>query len=237
MEIGRQNTVKSQNHTNKEVTKPSFKALPIAKLKYKSLPIADEITLFKVGKEDLPFLERMLEKLNLENLYPHLEDKSFFKEWKDVIEGAIINLQQTTKGVLAVRKKRPCGILSFNEVNAQKEYYLDHIAAWPTTANEGTRCTGKALMREILNDAVETNKQKIFLVEDSLTPRNKNCGDFYKEIGFTQNRAAWKTEMTQPQNAENNIFKDAADKIDEIFDYEKISNAKEIDLNHSLNIN
>lgn len=234
MEISRQNnTVKPI----KETKTPSFKALPISKLKYKNLPIVDEITLFQVGKEDLPFLKKMLEKLNLESLYPHLDDKSFFKEWKDIIEGAIDNLQRSAKGVLATRNKKPCGILTYDELSDFNLNYLYHIASWPTAANEGTKGTGKALMRELLDQTVKTNKEKIFLVEASLKPRNKNCGDFYKEIGFTQNRAALRTEMIQPQNAEKNIFKDAASKIDEIFDYEKISSAKEIDLNHSLNIN
>ena len=72
----------------------AFKGLPVAKIRLKNLPACDEITIIQLSKEDLPFLNKMFEKINLEKMYPNLPEKKDFNKWKD-IPGIVAGLAGT----------------------------------------------------------------------------------------------------------------------------------------------
>ena len=221
---------KSQYKIN-NIPQKSFGAIPVAKIKIKSLPASDQITIFRVGKEDHTFLEKLLDKINLESLYTELKDKTDFDRWKEVIESTIINIKYGSSGLLGVRNKKPCGIVSYNRIPSEKKYYIDHEATWPTHPNKGTQCSGKALLRQVFQEAVNDGTQKTIAVPLDLKPRNKTSKDFCKEIGFVENKRYYTQEINSLDN-----HKKVCEKLDEIMDYEKITNGKNINLNDILNL-
>lgn len=212
----------------------AFKGLPVAKIRLKNLPACDEITIIQLSKEDLPFLNNMFEKINLEKMYPNLPEKKDFDKWKDMIFGAISNIEFGAKGFLAARKNKPCAILSFSDIDSNQGFYIDHAASWPLAPNEGTKGAGKSIFRHILGKGAEENKKLARLVPDTLTPRGKNCNDFYKEIGFSKNEKNFTTEITA--NEQTNGFKQSCEKLDSILEYKKIADSTETDLNSALNL-
>ncbi|DAB21046.1 TPA: hypothetical protein CPT85_08585 [Candidatus Gastranaerophilales bacterium HUM_21] len=212
----------------------AFKGLPVAKIRLKNLPACDEITIIQLSKEDLPFLNKMFEKINLEKMYPNLPEKKDFNKWKDMIFGAISNIEFGAKGFLAARKNKPCAILSFSDINSNQGFYIDHAASWPLAPNEGTKGAGKSIFRHILGKGAEENKKLARLVPDKLTPRGKNCNDFYKEIGFSKNEKYFTTEITA--NEQTNGFKQSCEKLDKVMEYKKITDGTDTDLNSALNL-
>ena len=85
-----------------------------------------------------------------------------------------------------------------------------------------------------MGKGAEENKKLARLVPDTLTPRGKNCNDFYKEIGFSKNEKNFTTEITA--NEQTNGFKQSCEKLDSILEYKKIADSTETDLNSALNL-
>ena len=209
----------------------TFKGIPIAKVKIKSLPACDEMIIFRISKEDEPFLNKMLEKIDLESLYTKISDKTDFDKWKETIESTITNILNGSSGWLGVRNNKPCGIVSYNKILTQKKYYIDHEATWPTRANKGTQCAGKALLRQVFQDALEDGIEKTMAVTQNFRPRNKSSKDFCKEIGFVENKRLF-TQEVNTQECHQKLI----NKLDEIMDYEKISNGKNTNLLNILDL-
>lgn len=228
MEI-RQNSI-SYNQNNS-----SFKALPLSKIKMNGTTIKDEITILQLSKKDIPFLKKMYEKIDLKKLYPDVKNIDGFKEWKQKIEHAIIDIQDGAEGLLAVRENKPCAIMSFFDSLSQKGYFIDDLAAWPIRPGEGTKGGGRAIIRQFFEKCRSEEKTKAFLIPSCKTPRNKACTDFYESVGFRRNTHGI-VEIVQPKNEELNIFEHASNTLDGLMNYSKIRNSKEIDLNQHMNI-
>ena len=223
----------SQNTTQPNY-KQSFKALPVAKIRLRNMPAADEFTLYSVGKNDLPFLNELLESLNLEKMYPNIPDKKDFDRWKDMLYGAITNIKFGSDGLLSARKSTPCSVMSYNDINNGTGIYLDHQAAWPIEPNQGTKCAGKSIMRHVFEKAVNEHKNFAMGVPERMSPRGKTSRDYLQELGFIENIKNATIEMHA--NEKSNKFSDAIKKLDEIMDYQKIDNAAEVDLHTVLNL-
>lgn len=218
------------NKTN-NVQNQAFKGVPIAKIKIKDLPACDEITIFKVNKEDETFLKQMLEKIDLESLYTKVKDKTDFDRWKETIESAITNIMNGSTGLLGVRNKKPCGIVSYNKIPNQKKYYIDHEATWPTEADKGTKLAGKALLRQVFEEAVEDGTKKTMAVTQDFRPRNKTSKDFCEEIGFEANIEMFTQEVNSTEK-----HQEICKNLDKIMDYEKITNGENINLTNILDL-
>lgn len=224
-------TSSTNQYKTNNLQKQAFKGVPIAKIRIKSLPASDEITIFKVSKEDESFLKQMLEKIDLESLYTKVKDKTDFDKWKETIESTITNITNGSIGLLGVRNKKPCGIVSYNKIPSQKKYYIDHEATWPTQADKGTQCAGKALLRQVFQEAVEDGTQKTMAVTQNFRPRNKTSKDFCREIGFEENKRMFTQEVNSIES-----HKDVCEKLDNIMDYEKITDGKNANLTNILDL-
>ena len=213
--------------TYKNVSNTSFKGIPVSKIKLKDMPVSDEIVIFKVGVDDIPFLEKMLEKLNLSDLYPNVPQAGF-SEWKNIIEGAILNIKNKTTGLLGIMNKKPCAIASYSQTNGNSQIYIDHIAAWPSSPGAGTKGAGTALMRQIFDTAQITGANKVFLVPDEFVARGKKCSDFYDKVGFSTDSSGYIKEIKT--NSNPNVFSKLNDKIDEDFQFVKIDEKNDVSL-------
>ena len=175
--------------SNRQYTKPytqnaSFAGTPIGKVRLKGTQIQDEITLYRLNKKDIPFLLKMFKKIDLEKLYPHIKDKTGFDDWKAIIYQAIEDINLNYSGLLAVRRNKPCGIMSYNVTELKDGSCVEHFASWPIKKDEGTKGCGRALIRSYFEQIASLNKKRAFLVHSQITPRNKSCEDFYKFAGF-----------------------------------------------------
>ena len=222
---------KSQQYQTNTSQRQTFKGIPISRVRIKSLPACDEMIIYKVSKDDEPFLKTMLEKIDLESLYTKVKDKTDFDKWKETIESTIINISNGSIGLLGVRNKKPCGIISYNKIPSQKKYYIDHEATWPTQPDKGTKCAGKVLMRQVFGEAVEDGIEKTMAVTQNFRPRNKSSKDFCSEIGFLENKRMFTYEVNSKES-----HLDIVNKLDEIMDYEKISNGKNENLTNILDL-
>lgn len=163
----------------------NFQALEIGKAV--SLVGGKEITLYKLGIEDVPFANKMLAKIDLEKMYPNLNSYNGFASWDNVIYGAVKRIN-AEKVFLAAHNNRPCGIIAFRQKqNEPKKLMLSRIATWPIKENSKVPNAGKILMHAMFNFAKENNIQEINLLPISDSPLGKNCMDFYKKLGFKYN--------------------------------------------------
>ena len=222
---------KSQQYQTNMSQRQSFKGIPISKVRIKGLPACDEMIIYKVGKDDESFLKTMLYKIDLESLYTKVKDKTDFDRWKETIESSIINISNGSIGLLGVRNKKPCAIISYNKMPSLKKYYIDHEAAWPTEADKGTKCAGKALMRQVFGEAVEDGVEKSMAVAQNFRPRNKSSKDFFAEVGFIENKNMCTYEVNTKEKHRNVL-----NKLDEIMDYEKIENGKNENLTNIIDL-
>lgn len=223
----------SANNIYNKQDMPAFKGIPISKIRLKNAPVTDEITIIKLNEKDFSFLDKMIEKLDLESLYPNLKDYKDFKEWKNTIIGTVLNIKSNTIGILGIRQNKPCAIASFAKTSGNRGIYINHLAAWPTVPGEGTKCGGTAMMREIFDIAKNENLEKVFLVPKGITPRKKSCVDFYDKIGLKDDSSGYIKEAVKTDS--NNIFSDLCENIDKSLEYKKIHNAQEVDLNNICN--
>lgn len=233
MKISQNSVSYNPNITNKS----SFKGVPIAKVRLNGTELKDEILILQLGKKDIPFLKKMVDKLDLEKLYPDIKNKNGFDEWKEIIENAIEGIELKTKSLLAVRENRPSGIISYCETDSGKAFYIDHFATWPIRKGEGTKGTGKALIRQEFQDSLNSGKNRTFLIRSYIKPGNKDCCKFYKSVGFDVNTISGMAVLKQNPEDKANVFIEAIKNLDEFLDYKTIENADDINLNEQLNVN
>lgn len=225
--------VKQQLTTNtlQMLANQSFKGIPVAKIRLKSLPTCDELLICKVNKEDTNFLKEMLKKLDISKFYTQIKDTNGFEEWKGIINGAIENIEFGSIGYIAIKNKKPCAIISNNKVLSQGKYYVDHVASWPTQVDKGTQGSGKVIFKQILEDAVQDKARQIMLTAAELKPRGKSSKDFYRELGFIENVKNYTEEINGNEN-----IKKICSKLDEIMDYERIDKSEPVALNTLIDI-
>lgn len=224
----------AQNTQNKNIN--SFKGIPVGKVRLNGTLAKDEITLYQVDKTDLPFLLKMIKKINLENLYPQEKDKTWFDEWKNIIFQAIEDINMDYKGLLAVRRNKPCGIMSYNDSGAPGVCSIEHLASWPIKASDGTKGSGRAMMRMFFENMIPLNKNRAFVIPSQITPRNKTCEDFYKFVGFKSTPLGNLMEISEPIPLNKNIFSIAGRHLDEYMTLKPLYAKENKNLNEILNI-
>lgn len=229
---------KSQNLKVKTYSQ-SFKGIPYAKVHLNGTSLKDEITLFKLGIKDMPFLNKMLDHLEFEKLFPNIKNRDHFEEWRTIVRDAINGLEFQTpesKTFLAARENMPCGIIGYSPTK-KSVYLLEHLASWPLRPQESTKGSGRAMMRTIFKDSQLTKKQKVMIIQSYIRPNGKNCADFYESLGFRKNPITGMMEMVQEEGSKENIFETASKKLDEQMAFKKTPAGKDIDLSQILDIN
>ena len=214
------------NITSNTYPTPNFQARQIATAYLKGAPKKHAIKLYALHSEDKVFAEKMLNKLNLEKLYPNEHSYENFKPWKGIIDYAVASIGQKSV-VLAVQDKRPCGIMAFEE---HSDYlHLNFLAKWRTQPNKDTSFVGKALMHHLFDVAHEGLQWNIELVPSNFNPRGRDCKNFYSKLGFRQ-------------SAKNTMNLFAADygqkakELEKFFEYEKIQKSPDINALKTFNI-
>ena len=226
----------SSIQNSRNLHKNSFKGLPIGRVKLNGIRFKDEITLYQLDKTDVPFLLKMIKKINLESLYPQIKDKIWFDDWKSIIFQAIEDISTDYKGILAVRRNKPCGIMSYNDSGAPNICSIEHLASWPIKASDGTKGSGRALMRMFFENMCSLNKNCAFVIPSKITPRNKTCEDFYKFVGFKNTPIGNIMELRDPTLANQNIFIQACKHLDEYMTLKPLCAKENKNLNEILNL-
>ncbi len=228
--------VSNSQYTKKYIKFTAFKGIPVGKVLLKGTQISDEITLYSINKKDVPFLLKMFKKINLEKLYPHINDKTGFDDWKTIIFQAIEDINLDYKGLLAVRRNKPCGIMSYNVTEMKDGSCVEHFASWPIKKEEGTKGSGRALIRSYFEQIAGLNKKHAFLVHSRITPRYKSCEDFYKFAGFKNTPFGNIMEIKSEPDIETNIFSIACKHLDDYMQYKPVINKTDKDLDSILNL-
>ncbi len=208
----------------------NFRAVPVAKVK----PLAEyggkEITLFKLNESDEKFLQKMLNNINLRKLLPKETKNVNYNKWKGFIKSAASRVN-TQNVVLAVQDKRPCGIMAFRKEN-ESSSYLSFIATWPTKPYRKARFAGQALIRELFQYNVDTNRKNIELFAAPESINGKRCIDFYKKLGF--DKSPIYADMLELKDTD---FSRKSAQIENFFKYERITNGKNVNLCKTLRRN
>ncbi len=217
------------NISMNQTGKTSFKAIPIAVVKTNINNIQKEIQLYKLGPEDIPFAKRMASKINLKKLCPNETYKQGFKEWKNIIFEAVKNIQYNDNVILAVQDKRPCGIIDYmnSELNS---FYLAALATWPIKPNQRIKMAGKALMRNIFQNTIEKDKERIWLRPSEITQNGKSCMDFYEHLGFEFDACFMAIDGGKTH------FSKRLAQLDNNFKYNEIKDGKKIKLSSILSL-
>ncbi len=224
--------IKTYAHKKNNTT--SFKALPIAKIQSKVAGMkakGNEITLYKLSESDMPFLKKMLNKLDLKKLYPNETSYSGFNEWKEIIKYAVNNLEYAHDTILATFKNRPCGIIQtknkgFNELEVKA------LATWTTRAGKEQKHVGLSLARQMFESAARSNKSSIILSPSLAEPRGKSCIDFYTKLDFKESG-----EIYMKLNAFDVDIDEKCQELEKLLEFKYIHEQKNVNLNKKLNLN
>ncbi|MBS4759106.1 MAG: GNAT family N-acetyltransferase [Clostridium sp.] len=215
---------------NRKNQRTSFKAIPIAAVKTNINNISKEIQLYKLTPDDIPFAKKMTSKIKMQKLCPDEKNTRCFKEWKSIICNAVKNIQyENNVVILATQDKRPCGIISYMN-SALNSFFVESLATWPIKPNQKVKMSGKALMRNLLKDAISKNKERIWLMPSEITPGGKSCMDFYERLGFGFDGCYMALDGGKTQ------FSKRAAQLDNNFKYNEIKNGKKTKLSSILTL-
>lgn len=213
---------------NQQKSKIDFQARQAASVITNVNNIRKEIKLYELDKSDLDFAKKMLAKIDLQKLYPNLDDYTGFSEWKTLIKHAV-NSIGTSDVILAVENKRPCGILAFYDQKINHTV-VSRFATWYNKPETKVTHIGKALMRRVFQHAQEYNIDTIITRPANCTPRGKSCKNFYRAVGFEMPNA----QYPEHWHLSNKNFAVKCAQLDNFFQYKKIDKAPDVDLNSEL---
>ena len=197
---------------------PSFKALPVSKVFLRSEKAASPIIVYELGEKDMPFVRKMINNIRLDKLCVENKKSEDLIRWKELFFRAYEDMRYSTV-LLAVKDRKPCGIMSFVEVFDRIN--LLNLASIPVKKDTYVKCAGKSLLRELFERAQKTNAKAIGGMVDSNEP---HILKFYEDAGFKirANVLSFKKE---------DYFQKAAAQMDNIIEYEPILHPKEVNLN------
>lgn len=167
---------------NKSTYNTNFKAKHLSQVMTKVAEKVQTVDLYALDLKDKKFAENLLKKINLNELYPEVTDKNGFKYWTSLIHYAVKAIGKR-EVVLAVRDKRPCGIMAY-ESDENRGIHLSYLAKWRTKPFDDTNHMGKIFMHFLLNKAQDLKAKHITLSPLRVSPRGKPCETFYESIGF-----------------------------------------------------
>lgn len=166
---------------------PQFKATKIAHTRNNIGKITTSIEIYKLGREDHNFLNKLAKKINFNELFPKLDTYSI-ERWKHILEYCIKTaLNPDNQTFLAVSDNKPCGILSYS--NDRNSLYLDGICSIPIEKNKKVNFVGKTLFLQIFKDAKEKNCKSIIL--DAVNNGPFNVVKKYENLGFKKDRTTF----------------------------------------------
>lgn len=214
---------------NQQKSKINFQARQAASVITNVNNIRKEIQLYRLDKSDIPFAKKMIECLDLKKLHPNTDNYSGFVPWKNIITGAVARIENEDV-FLAVNNKRPCGILAYYD-KSSKYTFLSRLASWPIKPDYKPEHIGKSLMRILFQHAKDNNIKGICLTPAECKPNGKSCKTFYSFLGF---KASPKNSFSSHWLLEDINFGSKCAQLDNFFEYKKIDNASDIDLNSEL---
>lgn len=169
------NITYSQNYSQFQ----NFKATRVATTSNVLNNFQTEIKLFKIGKEDKTFLEKLKNKINYQELCTNLS-VDLQKRWQKVFNYCIskaTELGNTT--YLAFHKDKPCGILTYG-CDGNKILF-DGVCSIPQ-ANKKVPFTGQTLIYQLFKDASDKKAKTIELKAVADGPFD--VVSKYKDLGF-----------------------------------------------------
>lgn len=209
------------------VSSCNFKARKIAQACVSTTNPKQYIELYSLQDSDLDFVKKLVKKLDLKKLYPNENSYEGFKEWECIIKEGFARLGERNI-VLAMHKKRPCGVMTYFEKDNQIN--LTHLAKWRAKTNEDVSFVGKILMHNLFDIANEKNILNISLVPSHCFPRGKSCRSFYSQFGFRRS-------ANNTFNLFGADYMKKLQQLDDYFEYKKINNSSEIDLTKESKLN
>lgn len=214
---------------NQQKSKIDFQARQAASVITNVNNIRKEIQLYQLDNSDIPFAKRMLDCLDLKKLHPNTDNYSGFVPWKNIIKGAVtkIGIEDV---FLAVNTKRPCGVLAYFD-DSSKYTILSRLASWPIKPDNKPEHIGKSLMRILFQHAKDNNIKGICLIPAECKPNGKTCKTFYSFLGF---KAPPQDSFSSHWLLEDIDFGSKCAQLDNFFEYKKIDNATDVDLNSEL---
>lgn len=205
-------TINTSTQTNYN-TSPSFKARLCARIK---VPNAPEMQMYKLGNEDIPFLEKLQKSIDMKELLPEMSEVNNFSHWQKTIDNAITNAikHPLKEKFLLIFNKKPCAIMTANpDVNATS---LDYLASWPVKPNKKPPFAGKTMLRKFFEIAQKNDAQKAVVYPNHHSP--VDLCKFYTETGFHKTNVGYlKMDMTKNEAGVN------MKKLDSLFTFKNVN--------------
>ncbi len=175
-----QNNVKPNQQTKKY--SPNFTGRLVAVATPVINGIEKEIQIYRVGKKDASFLQKILSEIDVEKLMPSMKDRPNLTIWTKLISQAAEDIGKFTKqkAYIAVSEQKPCGIVIVN--NNKKQGTLGILASIPTATDELTKGAGSSLITTVLDLAKSKKLSQITL--EPLLKGPTDCVGFYKRHNF-----------------------------------------------------
>lgn len=171
------NTIFSYNQNN--LSLQNFKATRVATASNVLNNFQSEIHIFKMGKEDKPFLEKLKDKINFQELCPNLAT-DLQKRWQKVFNYCLSKASELGNTTyLAFHKDKLCGILTYG-CDGNKMLF-DGVCSIPQ-ANKKVPFMGQTLIYQLFKDAFDKKAKTIEL--KAVTDGPFDVVSKYKALGF-----------------------------------------------------
>lgn len=158
---------------------PNFGAHKIAKAKNTINGVTTHIDIYKLKPSDKPFLKKLLEKISIKEMYPHLEDGQV-KIWQDMVRYSIFNaISPMHSSYLAMCNNAPCGVATCTE---GKVLNVLDISSIPVDKNKKANLSGLTMLYHLFLNAKKNNTEKIAL--EALKSSPGNPVQKYSQLGL-----------------------------------------------------
>lgn len=166
---------------NTSYTKPSFKAVKVAKTYNMLKNFPTDIDIYKIGTEDKSFIENLDKKINISKLFPKLQSEKSAR-WQQVFMYCIQRvLSGENESYVAIHDNKPCGIVTYKD---NRTMIVDGICSIPTEINKKVPGVGKTLFYQVFKDALEAKAEGINL--NAVVDGPFDTVKMYSQIGFKE---------------------------------------------------
>lgn len=160
---------------------PNFKAIRTAQIQSRIAHKPATIDLFKITKEDRPFLVKFLVNTSFKTLCPQLAEYARDR-WQKIFNYCIdCALENENTTYIALSENKPCGILTYQK---DTNTVLDGICAIPNENGEKVPFSGLSLFYQFFLDNLSNKTEGIDL--EAITDGPFNVVKKYEQLGFKQ---------------------------------------------------
>lgn len=202
----------------------NFQAIKVAKTT--NLKTGAEIDIYKLGKEDSDFLQKLFSNIQIERRCTDLTEIQKAR-WQNIFNYCISNAGKNGNvNYVATKNHRACCIMTYSQDG--NSLFLDAISAIPDNQGKRTPFAGQTLFLQLFKDALVKKAKSVKL--DAVQDGPFDVISKYEKLGFKKDPT---TPIYTAMVCNKYKIEEQLKKLSSFINYQKTSSEK-INLEHTI---